>query len=372
MTFSALVLSAFRRRPLRSLLTACGIGIALGTFLCFQSLSRGLENSWSGTYLRSGTDIIVAQDNVFNSTLDQRIGAQIRVVPGVHGVTPIVWGLSTVDGRPGTPLTGWEPNSFGLATLSVRGRRFAAGASEAMLGAYVARRLGKEIGDRITVSGERLTIVGIFTSPSLLELESVYVPIDLLQRIRGSPGIVGAFHVAVEHPREETNPRATVDRVMRTIQTGFPRLAAYRTDEFARSNEIISMARATAWSTSVVAFGVAVLGVVNTMSMVVLERTREIGLLRALGWRRQRVLTMLVWESVSLAVVGGGAGILLGVAGLRVLAQVPRMRLLAISHVPSDLFVLTMLLAVVLGLAGGVLPAYRATQISPVEALRYE
>ncbi len=371
MTLRTLVLSAFRRRPIRSLLTVCGVGIAFGAFLSFQSLSRGLQANWEGAYERSGTDIVVAQDNVFFSAIDMRIGEEIRHLPGVAAVAPILWGLSIVDGQSGTPLTGWDPEAPVLATLSIRGRRFGTAAPEALLGVNIARRLHKDLGDTVTIGGERLRVVGVFTSTNVLELEGVYVPLALLQKLRGNPGIVGAFYVSVARTGDEPATLA-IDRALTRIQTRFPRLVAHRTAELSRNNEVINMARATAWGTSVVAFGMAILGVVNTMSMAVIERTREIGVLRAVGWGRRRVLTLILWEAVSLTAAGAGLGIVLGLTGLRVLAQVPLMRLLAVSKVAPDLYLQTIALAIPLGLLGGWLPAYRATQVSPVEALRYE
>jgi putative ABC transport system permease protein len=361
MTLFTLALSAFRRRPLRSGLTICGVGIALATFLSFQSLFRGLEASWTGGYLRAGTDIIVAQDNVFFSAIDQRLGDEIRGLEGVRAVGPLLWSLSAVEGRPGTPLVGMQAGSFELSNLDVRGRRFRATAHEALLGAYAARRLGKDVGDTITVDGARLAVVGVFTAVNIIELESVYVPLDLLQKLRGTPGIVGAFDVAVVRTSDAAATRARIDAVLRAIHTRFPTLVAYRTEDFAHNNEVMNVARAISWGSAVIALGVAILGVVNTMSMAVLERTREIGLLRAVGWCRRRVLTLLLGESLLLTTAGSG-----------VLAQVPRMRLVAITQIPFQLYLETLLLGLLLGVLGGVLPAYRAARIEPVEALRYE
>lgn len=372
MTRLTLVLSAVRRRPLRSLLTVVGVGIALGTFLCFQSLSWGLEQNWTGLYRERGTDLIVTQDNAFAGAIPQAVGDEIRRLPGVRSVTPIVWGLTTVDGRPGIPVTGWDPDADTLAALNVRGRRFAAGADEALVGGHVARRLGTDVGRTITISGMRVTVVGVFSGSNVLELESVYVPLGLFQRLRGTPGIVGGFYVNADRGRGDTEARAAIDRVAREIQARFPRLLTYHTEEFARNNEIVGTTRATAWATSVIAFGVAVLGVVNTMSMAVLERTREIGLLRAVGWRRRRVLGLLLSEAMLLTAAGGVVGIALAVAGLHAIAQVPRMRLLAITGSPPALYAETVAMGLLLGLLGGLLPAYRAARISPVDALRHE
>ncbi len=372
MTQFALVLSAIRGRPLRSLLTVLGVGVALGTFLCFQSLAWGLEKNWMGLYRDRGTDLIVTQDTFFAGAIAQSVGDDIRRLPGVRSVTPLMWGLSTVDGQPSIPLTGWDPDASTLAHLTVRGRRPAPNATEAILGAYVARRLGKDIGGSVEIGGTRVAVVGVFTGENVLELESVYIPLGLFQQLRGAPGVVGGFYVDVVRGNDTAATEASIAQVTRAIDARFPRLVTYRTDDFARNNDIVGLTRATAWGTSVIAFCVAVLGVLNTMSMAVLERTREIGLLRAVGWRRRRVLGLLLSESVLLTTAGGGLGIALAAVGLRVLAQVPRMRVLAITGSPPELYVETLLIGLVLGLLGGLLPAHRAAQISPADALRHE
>jgi len=372
LTHFTLVLSAIRGRPLRSLLTVLGVGVALGTFLCFQSLAWGLERNWMGLYRDRGTDLIVTQDNFFAGAIPQTVGDDLQRLPSVRSVTPLLWGLSTVDGQPGIPLTGWDPDASTLAHLTVRGRRPAPGATEALLGAYVAHRLGKDIGGSVVIGGTHVPVVGVFTGANVLELESVYIPLRLFQQLRGAPGIVGGFYVDVVRGNDEETTQAAIAQVTRAIEARFPRLVTYRTEEFARNNDVISLTRATAWGTSVIAFCVAILSVVNTMSMAVLERTREIGLLRAVGWRRRRVLGLLLSESVLLTTAAGGLGIALAVGALHLLAQVPRMRVLAITGSPPELYVETLAIGFLLGLLGGLLPAHRATRILPAEALRHE
>ena len=372
MTQFNLVLSAICRRPLRSVLTVLGVAVALGTFLSFQSLAWGLENNWGGLYRDKGSDLIVTQDTTFAGTIAQSVGDALRRLPGVASVTPLLWGISVVDRQGGVPLTGWDRGAPTLSHLTVRGRRFGADASEALLGAYVARRLGKDVGDNVLIGGEQVKVVGVFTSDNVLEMQSVYIPLTLFQRLRGTPGVVGGFYVTVVRGKDGKATQATIDEVSRAIKARFPDLATDRTEDFARNNEVVGLTRTTAWGMSVIAFVVAVLGVVNTMSMAVLERTREIGLLRAVGWRRQRVLGLLLSESVLLTAAGGVLGIALAIVGLHLLARDPDLRLLAITGSPPQFYLETIAIGLLLGLLGGALPAYRAARILPAEALRYE
>jgi len=123
---------------------------------------------------------------------------------------------------------------------------------------------------------------------------------------------------------------------------------------------------------SLAAVFIGAVGMLNTMLMSVLERTREIGVLRSLGWRRRQVLWMILKESLLLGAVGGlcgipiglGLGALVGAAGIWGGAIEP-------TYTPL-LFVRAVAVAMVAGTIGGLYPAWRATRMRPVEALRYE
>ena len=107
----------------------------------------------------------------------------------------------------------------------------------------------------------------------------------------------------------------------------------------------------------------------NTVFMSVFERTREIGVLRALGWRRVRVLLMVMKESLVLSAVGGVAGILLGM-GLGSLF--PLLLSMLVPVYSGELLVRALVLALVLGSIAGLYPAWWASRLDPLEALRYE
>jgi putative ABC transport system permease protein len=123
---------------------------------------------------------------------------------------------------------------------------------------------------------------------------------------------------------------------------------------------------------SFLAIAVGGIGVLNTMLMSVLERTREIGVLRALGWRRRRILGMIINESLLLGLLGGLVGILVAFVLTYLLNQIPMFGSILSAQWDTVIFVRALMFALLLGVLGGLYPAYRATRLQPVEALQYE
>jgi len=112
--------------------------------------------------------------------------------------------------------------------------------------------------------------------------------------------------------------------------------------------------------------------VMNTMLMAVMERTREIGVLRALGWRRRSILLMIMKEALLLAGLGALAGILIAFGLVALIHMEPSMGQAMEASWNVRIFIRAVLVALILGGVGGLYPAYRATRLQPVEALRYE
>ena len=135
------------------------------------------------------------------------------------------------------------------------------------------------------------------------------------------------------------------------------------------------------FSTSLSAFAVAIAGVAATMITSVMERTREIGVMKAIGYTNSQILLMILLESMMMSLVGGAAGITCGIAGAYVLSSrgftiggigESGIVLQLSPLITPQLIIQTLTLTMLIGLVGGVLPAYRASKIPPVVALRYE
>ena len=176
-----------------------------------------------------------------------------------------------------------------------------------MLGRVLALNLGKKVGDDLDVAGEPFRVIGIFESDSLFESGALIVPLATLQRMMGREGQVTGFVIQARSP----DPVA-IAGLRKRIEAEFPGVAATPARDHVQRDVQIRLARVMAWATTVLALMLGSVGMLNTMIMAVFERTQEIGVLRALGWRRSRVLRLILGESVCLgligAVLGDGAG----------------------------------------------------------------
>jgi len=131
------------------------------------------------------------------------------------------------------------------------------------------------------------------------------------------------------------------------------------------------MMNTAVWAVSLVAILVGGIIVVITMLKAVSERTREIGVLRAIGWTRQRIIKMIIGESILLSLIGIVVGLIVKIGIVEILGSTGMIPGLMPSFSVS-LFVKGIRVALLLGIIGGIYPAYRASRLEPTEALRYD
>lgn len=376
MWFSTIVVKNSIRRPLRSALTIIAIATAIGAVVALVGIASGFERTFLELYKGAGIDLIIVRAGAkqrLNSTLDQSMGEKIRKLPSVNEVIP---GLADVisfeeAGLYGVLVQGWVPESKVFDHISiVSGRPLKRGDTKSViLGSILAKNLGKVVGDDLTLfEEEKFKVVGIYKSSTVFEEGACTISLAELQRLMDRPNQVTGFSVILDHP---VNP-TMIEKVRHEIEGLGAGVTALTTDEHVKSITEIQLAKAMAWMTSAVALFIGAFGVMNTMIMSVHERTREIGVLRAIGWRRRQVVRLILLESILLSVIGAFVGSLGAMLMVRLLTRVPLVSGLIDGRIEPLFVGYGFAIALVVGLVGGSLPAFRASRMLPSAALRYE
>jgi putative ABC transport system permease protein len=373
LSFTGFVFKNLLRRRMRTVLTLAGIGMAVGAFVGLVGFSSAFEQQWLRIYSSSGTDLAVIQGTFLNTSMDESTSDKVQNLPDVAQASPAIFNLMDLTPDVNALVYGWKADAFQLESLQIlAGRLFRDGHAEVMLGDVLAQNLKKAPGDTLVIQGTPFTVTAVYHGASTLEASAVVMPLDQLQKLSSLQGKVSTIDVRLRPaPRGETAEQH-LKQAQAEIEAALPGMRAVPAAERASDNQFVKLAHASAWGTSLLALLIGVLGIANTMAMSVFERTREIGILRALGWNRWQVLAHIEIEAVALGMGGGLLGVVLGWCALRVLAALPRTASLVSASLHWPLLAQAVGIAVFAGLIAGALPAWRAGQLSPVDALRHD
>jgi putative ABC transport system permease protein len=359
-------------RPVRTVLTMLGLAVAVSAVMLLTGISMGFERSFQAIYQSRGIDLIVVRAGIsdqLSSTLDEGMADSLREISGVARLAPsLMDAVSFEEANLVSVLAnGWEPDGLlidGLTILEGRGLQLGDAAS-VMLGRILALNLGKTVGDRVEIAGEPFHVVGIYESESLFENGGLVVPLGQLQRMMGREGQVTGFVIVAG---AGVDPRSLGTEIERRVQG----VAATPARDYVEGNIQLRLAQAMSAATTAIALFLGSIGLLNTMAMAVAERTGEIGLLRALGWRRSRIVLLLMGEAAALGLLGVLGGAVLAVVGARVLTIAPTSRGFIDPNLSPAVLGIGLGLGIGLTLLGGLYPAVRASRLEPTEALRHD
>jgi putative ABC transport system permease protein len=376
MRFSTLVFKNVSRRPIRSALTVAGMAVAVAAVVALVGIADGFQRSFLDLYKGQRVDIIVVRARSADrmaSELDQSLAPAIARLGDVAAVEPVLFDAISLEeeGLYGIVVQGLSPAAASLPDQTiVAGRALRQPDGRVvLLGQLLARKLGKRVGDRLEIyEGAVFEVVGIYDRHNLFENGAMIVPLAELQAVLGQTGQVTAFNVRLKMPADAQAIRRTVTAIE---QLGLG-LAALPTEDYVATDAKIQVAKAMAWSTSAIALIVGGIGMLNTMIVAVFERTSEIGILRAIGWRRRRIARMILLESGLLSVAGAALGTVLAQGLTFSLSRAPTTSGLVAARVAPHVVAQGFLIALLIGLLGAMYPAYRASRLSPTVALRAE
>jgi putative ABC transport system permease protein len=379
MHFTSLVLKNVMRRPVRSVLTAFGVALAVGTFVALVGLSNDFVGSISQRYATQGIDLVVLKsgraEQVY-ATLPEKLGAQIEALPNVAAVCPILFDVVTFEesNLVGVFIEAWYADSPLFDHVNVvTGRKFKADDHHVvMLGKLLAQNMGKKVGDDIAIDGQPFKVIAIHEMENAFENGGALVLISDLQEIMDRQGQVTGFEVVLKDKSESqgAETRRQIED-LRDSKGKHLSLAATPVAQQVSNFVFVKMARAMAWITSLIAIVIGCVGVLNTMMMSVFERTHEIGVLRAIGWRKNRIIRMIMLEAFAVSVIGAVLGTLAAILLTRLLVFIPTFRAVVDGRIALVTIAEGILVACFVAALGSIYPAYRATKQSPTEALRH-
>lgn len=368
-------LGNLRRRPARTALTVSAISLGMAAVVALTAISWGFEASWQKANDARGTDLIVtraASENTMPSPfVAEKVRQELAQYPHVQEVVGLLSEMLTVsDEAPPVFVFGWEHGSYLWDHLRLLEGRWPADRNESVvvIGTLAAELLYKKTGDRIEIEGQPFTVAGIFQSPALVENGALIMTLDEAQRVTDKPGKVNVLNLRLDGLAAEADIQGIRKRVQRELR-GY---TAITSGELVSQNAVVRVSKAMSQATVLIASLVGALVVFNTMLMSISERTREIGILLALGWQRKTVVKLVVWESVILTLAGGVIGILLGVGVAWGLEHIELMRGKIDAVFSAPFFASVLGLSVVLGICGGFYPAFKAARLQPSTALRHE
>jgi putative ABC transport system permease protein len=391
-----LAMRAITAHRMRSGLTLLGIAVGIAAVILLTSIGEGVHRFVLAEFSQFGTNIIgVAPGRVKTGGAPSGLPTAVRPLSfddaralqrlaNVTAIGPIVFGNAEIEGNGRTRRT----TVYGVSqdALQVFNMRVAAGQflppdewegarAFVVLGSTLKNELfgsGNALGAKLRTGGLQFRVVGVLAPKGQflgIDLDdTAFIPTARAMELFNKEGLA-EIHIsyaegadagkvadaarailAARHGREDFTLTTQAD-MMRTLGNIL---------------DILTMAVGALGSISLLVGGV---GIVTIMTIAVSERTGEVGLMLALGARRGTILGLFLAEAVVLAALGGVAGLVLGVG----LAQLIHLVIPALPvHTPALYAVLAIVLASVIGLAAGVLPARRASRLDPVESLRAE
>lgn len=326
---AGLVISNLWAKKARSIGLGFAVAVAVMTVVTLNVVGEGLENAAAAVLTIGKADFTVAQKgvaNILSSTLDDQQLQQVRDTAGVASAVGVL--VETEKINAANPLfleIGIPPSEltrFGVSVVA--GHPYAADATnQMMMGWRAAQNFGVHVGSRFRADG--------------------------------------------------TLPGVSVAAVQRRIDATYPELTTIRTaTQFGRADRNLVFLQAAATGSTILAIVIGAVIVGNAMLLSLLERTREFGLLRAVGWSRMRVVSLLLGEGLVLGLVGAAVGVGLSYLAVAVLERLPDLRGVLQVSFTGGAFARALYTGLGMTVVGTLYPALRAAYLRPLAALSHE
>ncbi len=383
MRLEHIVLHNLRRRKGRAIFLITGLLIGVATVVTLLSLTDALGQRAQNELENFGANIIITPRsdelalnyggiqlggvNLIASEIEQASLANIDDIPNRRNVAtigPKVLGAVEVDGQR-VMMMGVDPKAeFKLKRWwSIAGRPIEKG-RELLVGDAVVKRFDLTMGDTLKVNGQDYTVVGLLAKTGSQDDQLLIAPLSVAQAALGKEGQISMVEIAA------LCHDCPVDDMVNQLQIALPGTAVQAVQQVVKTRmHALDQFRLFALGVAVTVVIIGALLVFVTMMGAISERTREIGIFRAIGYRRRHVLHLVLVEAAIVSALGGVLGYLTGIAAT--LAALPLLEGGKASwQWNPTLAVASVVAAILVGLIASLQPALRASRLEPSEALR--
>ena len=388
------LLRNFGRRKLRTTLTVLGIVIGIWALVVFSSLANKIN-----TLVGTGSDYFVGKVVVSDGSTG---GLGLGLVPidiGLAGQILALDGVGAVEPHIEMPFEDVKMAGFGIPKLilgtvagadqglgsfhfeAAQGRLLTAadeGSSVTVLGADMAREFGAGVGEIFQVRGVAFEIVGILAPTLAAPDNTAMLPLAAAQELFRAtlPPKIGA---ALDPSSLATQivvyptPGADPDELATRIRASADNIATLTSSDWEQEVGSTTLVfNAIILGVALISLVVGGLSVINTMAMSVTERTREIGIKRAIGGSRRRIIRELVTEAAVIGAMGGAIGLALGALVVFLANELGRSSGTILFDLTPGTAIFAVAFSTILGMVAGIVPAWSAARLDPVAALRYQ
>lgn len=381
-----LVVKEFRRRPVRTGITVFGVAVAIATLASLLAFERGYRRGLVSELDRLGAHILVVPKGCpFDAASIALHGAnwpcylresylrEVRSVPDVATAAPALMQATPLEDGRSMVVVGITGDYLKLKTAWTLEGHFPASGLEVLVGSDMARRRAWRLGDTVEIPGMPgfRTVSGLLAPTGGADDGFVFVPLEEAQRILGRDQVLTHILVRLKDPEAL---EGAVGR-LRGCNAGMDMNIVPLTHLFRTIQAMIRSTRGWLGAVAFMALLAAMTGVSNSILMVLSERTREVGVLRAVGASPGDVFRLFWLETLLTCFLGGALGLFAAMVASRGVESWLR------SHMPfaptdplvrMDQLILCACLVgtVLMGSLAGLLPAWRASHIPPQEAIR--
>ncbi len=380
-----------RRKKIRTGLTIGGVAIAVAVLVSLMGFDAGYQKSLTNDIDKMGYQVLVtAKGCPYEAAtlmlkgggglryMEQEVYDKITKDPRIEKITPQLaateFDKDRQNGQGGIILYMGVSDSYReLKPWSKfkSGKWFSGeDADEVIIGYEAAELEQRSAGDQIFIPNlnKTLKVVGIFERTGTQDDGIVFMPLKTAQRIFDLPGKLSGIGIKLKNIGQMSDFEESLynEPGIQVIS-----MAQVKGTIF----NLVSSSRAMTNSIAFIAILIAVIGVINTILMSVFERTKEIGVMKAIGASRLDIFRIIWLETTLICILGGVLGDIIAILGTSIVEQIIR-KVLPYAPVGKLVIITPSLLlgsfigAVVMGLAAGIYPAYRASSMRPVEAIR--